>query len=135
MNRRSFIKRIAMIGAALGILPRVHAKAETLVLTGDERIGLARIAGETVDYVIAKWDSDGILIGTPGWKDAEVFDLDTGKPLQYAGKNVGVVECSAREGWAIVSDYCTPKGEEYLDKHNKILRVRLNGRYQIVRSK
>lgn len=122
MNRRSFLKRIAMIGAALGVLPRVHAKA--LVLTGDEQIGMARLAGGTIDYVIV-----------PSWTTADVIDLDTGKPLQYAGMDAGVVECSTHGGWAIVQDRNTPKGREYLEKHNKILKVRLNGHYQIVRSK
>lgn len=126
MNRRSFLGHCA--GVVAGSVFAGSAVGEPM-LTGDSE--RCRNGRTCIEYAIAEWDSDGFLVGTPGWTGAYVVDLDTGKQLQYGGRNAEIRECSARDGWVIVQDHYTPKGDKYLWEHDEILTVHVQGNFEI----
>lgn len=90
------------------------------------------MAGPDYAAVNPHWLQDGepSLLGVP-WACAEVIDLDTGKRLKYGGQQAEVIECSSKEGWAVVQDHYTKEGKAHLEAHGELLKVRVQGRFEI----
>lgn len=109
MKLRDFLKSVPVVGAALCALsaPKWSGPGPAYAAVGDL---------------------------PPGWEWARVIDLDTGRELRYGGRPAEVVECSAEHGWAIVQDHYTPKGSKYLQDHDELLKIRLNGSYELQKS-
>ncbi len=124
MNRRSFIKRTGVMCAILWFAPKANAEWGG--------IGPA-YAGVNPKHTYG--GTEPFLIGVPlDWEYAYVIDLSTGKQLQYGGRDAEVTECSARYGWAMIQDHYTPEGQDYLDTHDELLKVRVRGRFAISRT-